>query len=97
MISRNYRGDIDMSSIDKFMSLIMDMEEDSVVTPIIQHGDVAFMYIKYNNLYLVATSKKNANVTLVFSFLHKLVQVRFLSIYIYLKYGSSVSAYKCIF
>lgn len=75
MISRNYRGDIDMSVIDKFMTLIMEKEEDSNLTPIIQHGDVAFMYIKYNNLYLVATSKKNANVTLVFTFLHKLVQV----------------------
>lgn len=75
MISRNYRGDIDMSSIDKFMTLLMDKEEESNVSPIIQHGDIAFIYIKYNNLYLVATSKKNANVALVFSFLHKVVQV----------------------
>ncbi|KAH9500669.1 AP-1 complex subunit mu-1 [Bulinus truncatus] len=64
-----------MAVIDKFMTLIMEKEEDSNLTPIIQHGDVAFMYIKYNNLYLVATSKKNANVTLVFTFLHKLVQI----------------------
>ena len=75
MISRNYRGDIDMSCIDKFMTLVLDMEEEETQKPIIQHGDVTFMYIKYNNLYLVATSKKNANVSLVFSFLHKLVQV----------------------
>lgn len=75
MISRNYRGDIDMSCVDKFMTLLMAMEEEGNISPIIQHGNVTFIYIKYNNLYLVATSKKNANVALVFSFLHKIVQV----------------------
>ena len=65
-----------MSVVDKFMPLVMDQEEDGMQSPIIQHGDVAFIYIKYNNLYLVATSKKNSNVAMVFSFLHKIVQVR---------------------
>ena len=64
-----------MSVIDKFMPLVMDREEDNNVTPIIAHGNATFVYIKYNNLYLVSTTKKNANVALVFSFLHKLVQV----------------------
>lgn len=64
-----------MSVIDKFMPMVMDMEDEAQISPIIQHNDVAFIFIKYNNLYLVTTSKKNANVALVFSFLHKLVQV----------------------
>lgn len=64
-----------MSVIDKFMSLLMEREEDMNTSPIIQHGNTTFIFIKYNSLYLVATSKKNANVTMVFSFLHKLVQV----------------------
>lgn len=64
-----------MSVIDKFMPMVMDMEDEGQVSPIVQHGDIAFIYIKYNNLYLVASSKKNANVALVFSFLHKCVQV----------------------
>lgn len=64
-----------MSVIDKFMSLLMEREEDMNTSPIIQHGNTTFIFIKYNSLYLVATSKKNANVTMVFAFLHKLVQV----------------------
>ncbi|KAK2157494.1 hypothetical protein LSH36_190g03021 [Paralvinella palmiformis] len=75
LICRNYRGDIDMSVIDKFMPLLMEKEEEGVVTPIIQHGDNTFFYIKYNNLYLVSLTKKNANVAMVFTFLHKIVQV----------------------
>lgn len=64
-----------MSVIDKFMPMVMDMEDEGQVSPIVQHGDIAFIYIKYNNLYMVASSKKNANIALVFSFLHKCVQV----------------------
>ncbi|XP_049514198.1 AP-1 complex subunit mu-1-like [Dermacentor silvarum] len=75
LISRNYRGDIDMTCIDKFMTLLMEKEEEGCVTPILRHSDIAFMYIKHNNLYLVATSKKNANVALIFAFLHKIVTV----------------------
>jgi len=75
LISRNYRGDIDMAVIDKFMPLLMEKEEEGCVTPILQSDGVTFSYIKYNNLYLVSTTKKNANTALVFVFLHKLVQV----------------------
>ncbi|XP_070562445.1 AP-1 complex subunit mu-1 [Ptychodera flava] len=75
LISRNYRGDVDMSCIDKFMPVLMEREEEGLTSPIIVHGQYTFMFIKYNNLYLVATTKKNANVALVFSILHKMVEV----------------------
>jgi AP-1 complex subunit mu len=75
LISRNYRGDLDTSVIDKFMPLVMEREEEGNMTPIIQHGNVTFAFIKCNNLYLVSVTKKNANVTMVFQFLHKVVQV----------------------
>lgn len=76
LISRNYRGDIDMAVIEKFMPLLMEKEEESMVTPLVQTAECTFAYIKYNNLYIVATTKKNANIALVFVFLHKLVQVQ---------------------
>ena len=65
-----------MSCIDKFMGLILEIEDDGYTSPILQHGDVTFVYIKYSNIYLVCTTKKNANIALIFSFLHKIVQVR---------------------
>ena len=40
-----------------------------------QTGPVNFIYIKHNNVYLVANTKRNANATLVFSFLHKIADV----------------------
>lgn len=64
-----------MNVIDKFMPLVMEREEESTLTPIIRLQSTTFMYIKYNNLYIVITTKTNANVSLVFSFLHKVVNV----------------------
>lgn len=75
LVSRNYRGDTDMNSIDKFMALLMDREEEGSLNPILKYLDTTFMYIKFNNLYIVSSTKKNANVALVFSFLHKIVNV----------------------
>jgi AP-1 complex subunit mu len=51
LISRNYRGDIEMNSIERFMQLLLEQEDDSNLSPIIQHGDVAFIYIKHTNVY----------------------------------------------
>lgn len=42
-----------MSAIDKFMPLLMDREEEGSLGPIIEHNNVTFMYIKYNNLYRI--------------------------------------------
>lgn len=75
LISRNYRGDTDMNIIDKFMSLVVEREEENTLNPIMRHQDSTLMYIKFNNLYIVVTTKQNANVALVFSFLHKIVSV----------------------
>nr|CAI5833939.1 unnamed protein product [Callosobruchus analis] len=75
LISRNYRGDIDLGVIEKFMPLLMEKEEEGLLTPILQTTDCTFAYIKTNNLYIVSTTKKNANIALVFVFLHKIVQV----------------------
>lgn len=76
LISRNYRGDIDMSVIDNFMTLLMEKEEEGFLNPILTYGTVNFLYTKYSNIYIVATTKKNSNAVLVFQFLHKMVQVR---------------------
>lgn len=76
LISRNYRGDIEASTIEKFLPLVLELEEDSnSSSPIVVSGDVTFVYIKYNNLYIVATTKINANAALIFSFLHRIVHV----------------------
>lgn len=53
MISRNYRGDVEMNVIERFMQLLLEQEDESNLTPIVQHGDVAFIYIKHTNVYCI--------------------------------------------
>ena len=76
LISRNYRGDIPMTAIEKFMQLILQAEEEELtVTPILNSEGVNFLYIRHNNLYLVALTKLNSNAAVILVFLHKLCQV----------------------
>uniref|UniRef100_A0A803SZP6 AP-1 complex subunit mu-2 n=1 Tax=Anolis carolinensis TaxID=28377 RepID=A0A803SZP6_ANOCA len=75
LISRNYKGDVSMSEIDYFMPLLMQKEEESALTPLLSRGKIHFLWIKHSNLYLVALTMKNANASLVYSFLYKVVEV----------------------
>lgn len=75
LISRNYRGDVDPNLIEKFLLLVTELEENDDARPLVQHGHCTFCYIKCNALYFVASTRSNANVSLIFVFLYKLVNV----------------------
>lgn len=64
-----------MNTIDNFPKLLMEQEEEGAMSPIIQHGDVTFIFIKFSNLYVVATTNKNANVMMITSFMHKMCEI----------------------
>lgn len=75
IISRNYRGDIPMSLVcDKFTKHITE-DEESQLTPIITDHGYTFVYIRHNNLLIMAVTKKNANAMIILNFLYRLVEV----------------------
>jgi AP-1 complex subunit mu len=64
LISRNYRGDIQPSAVDKFMPLLLAEEEEDAAgggaggsgdggaaPPILSSDGINYLYIKHNNLY----------------------------------------------
>ncbi|CAN8175344.1 unnamed protein product, partial [Coccothraustes coccothraustes] len=75
LISRNYKGDVGLGEIEHFMGVLLQREEEGTLSPVLTYGHVHFLWIKHANLYLVATTKKNGNASLVFSFLYKVVEV----------------------
>lgn len=76
LISRNYRGDVPMSAVEKFMPLVTDLEEDEQApTPVLTHEGINYLYIRHNNLYLLAITRKNSNAITILLFLHKLCEV----------------------
>ena len=42
-----------MSVIEKFLPLVMDSEEEGLISPILVHEKITFVYIKHNNLYCI--------------------------------------------
>lgn len=75
IISRDYRGDVDTGIADKFMALLLEKEDEGQLTPILNYDDTYLLYVKHQNVYVVAATRKNANAMLIFVYLHKLVQV----------------------
>lgn len=75
IVSRNYRGDVEMSCIERFMPLLVEKEDEGVHSPVLQAGDISYTFIKHMNLYIVSISKKNMNAALVLSYLYKCVEV----------------------
>ncbi|KAI9295896.1 clathrin adaptor, mu subunit [Neoconidiobolus thromboides FSU 785] len=75
LISRNYRGDIPLSAVEKFMPLLLASEEEDNVSPVLSCDGIHYLYIRHNNLYLLAITKKNSNACTILLFLHRLTKV----------------------
>lgn len=74
LISRNYRGDVPISSIEKFALRIQE-EDENDQKPVYTENGITYIYIRYNNLYVLSVSKKNSNVNLVMLFMYKVCNV----------------------
>lgn len=66
LISRNYRGDITSSSIEKFLPLVLEQEEESVNTPIVVWGDVTFV-TSSTTIYILLLQQKSMQMLHSFS------------------------------
>ncbi|RKP26670.1 AP-1 complex subunit MU-1-like protein [Syncephalis pseudoplumigaleata] len=76
LISRNYRGDVNLAAVDRFMPILQELEEDGQTpTPVLSDKGVHYLYIRHNNVYLLALTRKNSNATSILLYLHKLAQV----------------------
>jgi len=74
LISRNYRGDVPMSVASRFIS--KQLEEDEMnVKPIIEEEGVSYIFVKYHNLYLLATTVRNGNAAMILLYLYKMIEV----------------------
>ncbi|PWN94243.1 putative clathrin assembly protein AP47 [Acaromyces ingoldii] len=78
LIQRSYRDDVAPSTVERFLPLLLDMEEESggsAVNPCFTSEGVNYMFIRHNNLYLLALSRRNSNAAEILLFLHKLASV----------------------
>lgn len=74
IISRNYRGEVPMSITERFQQQVID-QDDALIKPVFNEDGINYVWIRYNNLYMLAVTQRNANATLIMMFLYKLAEV----------------------
>ena len=60
IISRNYRGDVPMNCVERFSGHVLEADEADERPVWLEHG-TTYVYIKYNNLYIMAVTQRNSN------------------------------------
>ncbi|WFD41727.1 AP-1 adaptor complex mu subunit Apm1 [Malassezia psittaci] len=78
LIQRSYRDDVELSEIDRFLPLVLEIEEEhgaGAVQPCMSSQGVNYMHVRLNSLYLLALSRRNSNAAEILLFLHKLASV----------------------
>ncbi|EEB09404.1 AP-1 adaptor complex mu subunit Apm1 [Schizosaccharomyces japonicus yFS275] len=76
IISRNYRADIPMSAVEKFMPLLSEAEDEhGCAIPCMTHEGINYIFIQHNDVFLLALSKKNTNAMEILVFLRKLAEL----------------------
>lgn len=73
LISRVYRDSLRKSVSDLFR--IQILSNPDVRSPVTTFGTTTFCHVKNENIYLVAISKQNVDVGLVFEFLYKIIML----------------------
>jgi len=74
IISRNYRGDVPMNCVERFSGHVLEADEADERPVWLEHG-TTHIYIKYNNLYIMAVTTRNSNAAMILLFLYRLVEV----------------------
>ena len=74
IIFRNYRGEVDQDISEGFIDEVLELDEANM-KPAFTIKNVHYIWIKHQNIYLVAVGKRNINVALTFSFLYKLKDI----------------------
>ena len=63
-----------MNCVERFSGHVLEADEADERPVWLEHG-TTYVYIKYNNLYIMAVTQRNSNVAMILLFLYRLVEV----------------------
>lgn len=72
LIYRDYRGEVKRSEFNAF-SLFLLSAKNQNNTPVIYHNGTSYYYVAQKDLFLIASSKSNANVATIFEFFYAFI------------------------
>jgi AP-1 complex subunit mu len=74
IISRDYRGEVGQNITEKFQRKVLELDE-RLIKPVFTEKEITYLWIRVNNIYIVAVAKGNPNVGMIFAFLYKMKDV----------------------
>jgi len=63
-----------MSVASRFINQVLQ-EDEANVKPIVEEDNVSYVFVKHNNLYLLAITDRNGNAAIILLYLYKMVEV----------------------
>jgi len=72
IISRDYRGDVSFNKIERFSQKLVYGDD---FEPVFEDDGVHFCFVKHENIYLVAVSRRNIDTMMVIQLLNKIVEI----------------------
>lgn len=72
---RDYRGEVPPSVAERFVANVVEESEESNVKPVFVENGICYCWMKYNNLYFLAATRKNVNAVMLLTYLFKLADV----------------------
>lgn len=75
VVTRHYRNDVPKSAVEAFCKKIIATKSTGQIAPVIQVENTSFGYIRHKNLFLVAATRGNPNIALLFEYLFQKLRI----------------------
>ena len=69
IIHRDYRGDVPKNVSERITRRVLELD-DQLTKPVFTDRDITYLWIRVNNIFIVAVAKGNPNVAMIFAYLH---------------------------
>lgn len=73
IISRFYRDNVSRTAVDAFRTRIIAAKK--LTSPVVNIDKTSFLYTRYGDVFVVGITRQNANPTLIFQFIFKLIDL----------------------
>lgn len=74
ILSKSYRDGMTRQIADNFRTTVI-VQKEAAKCPLKLIGDCSFIFIKQSNVYVVAVTQENANVTMAYSYLYQMCNI----------------------
>lgn len=75
VVSRHFRSDVSQSSVDSFRDKIIIQKATGQFAPVVALEGTTFVYTRHTNLFLVAATRGNPNVAMLFEYLYQKLRI----------------------